>query len=760
MDLERGFIVEITTRLRHGPHTSTTHYLATAHYDADEIYSGSPRTVGIIRNIGELKREVGNPLPQGESVTFVIEDTRGSFGLDKRFKDLLEKEEIIEQALVIKSFRKPVESAGVVGDVIIEFTGKTKRVAIDNQNSALTLFAESDGLTVSYPQTVIDPNVDAFSDAPDNSIGKYLPIAFGTAEVRAIPVDRVISTISDYALTTTFGSTHTISGLTGYKLRDYNGEFVEIQSNTTGETKVIDEDSGAGSGAPTSSNISVSASGGHIAVKLNTSSTTNYGIWGGYWYFYDNGGSTVNGYFNFSLMVADELGQPGEVIARGKADKGTYTWTNGLAQRQVKFIFDQVRPLDPDKTYFLTYSENVQDGTSANLHDPVQYSGKTMEYWVEESANSWGKHYNAVEGAANDSRFALWGLKFTDRTSTTSSSNYSSVRIETSSGIIPDQPDPAIHNLPLIVEVGGLLDDSGGTVTGTASKLLDNGAEAAALLLEQDGESYDLTSYDCEEVIDTTYTRLVGGASNGRITSPQIIKELLYQSKCIAFRDSAGALAIHPYGYVAGDRKYITEQDCTLLEWRILEPQSVVTHTDFVYQRTVAPLPIEEFTLGNPRNYREVLEQQNSDGGDAASWTEDSYVLYGDKRLSRSVYELNWIQDTSSAEFLSEFYLTYFSRPTELVTIELPYFERDYRTIELMDIIELEHVDNINDSGTSPDGFTKYPVDAGVAHTEIVESKPWRMAKKYPMRVLSRSVTSDHRLVLRLKVLNNEQEIF
>lgn len=761
MDFERLFVAQVKTALKTPPYTETTHNLGTQSFEEGELYttpSNSPKVTGIISNISSIGRRAGNPIPSGNTVSITLNDTRDSYGRNKRFRDNLEKGEIIDQDVTIYSYKKPIGAVGVIADFKLEFTGRVTGVSISPQGNALTIEAQSKGISQEVLQTIIDPNgASEFANSVESVRGRPLPIIFGRSEALCYPLDEQSPITADYGFATTFGTTHQIQALNKY-LSQATGKTKYVEIENPGSGHILDLGNPLGGGSIGSSGPDFDDTQEH-AVSFTTG-TKGVLVEAVRVYSYVDTGWVSSNFGDTTCQVniyENGLGSgPGRKLASGYEDRGNPILRGSTTPPSAPgsfidtVVLQNFITLEPLTTYWISFRNAGWAGTLWYLGHIS--GGDSVTYWHKRSIS--GEPSWFEDSSDDEPCYEFYGPEFSATLG--SANNLATITVEGYSGVASAN----IAQLKLAVEVDGLEDDNSGTITGTVNKLLDNSAEAAACLLSQISETYDITTFDCAEFMDTTYPRIIAGVSNGRQSVADIISQILYETKCTSYNDASGKLVFFPYGYVQADRQRISEADCRLIDWKILGPSTIVTHTDFVYGRSVSPLENEEIQANKPRNYLKTLEQQNADGGDPASWTEESFNLFGTKRVSDLVSVLDWIQDDATASFLSEFYLTVYSRPTELVTIEIPYFEKDYNTIEIMDVIEIEHVDNPNDSGTSPDGFTKYPVYNGVAHEEIVSSFPWRMAKKYPMRVLSRTVRDNFTLELQLKVLNNPKEIY
>lgn len=870
-NLEHFFYVKLTFKLRTPPYTETTRYFSTTHYEAAEAWATqTDRLVGTLRGISGIGIFARGPLPSTNQGQVTIVNTRGTTGRYLRFTDYLEKEEVIEQAIEVHSFSKPIDSAGVfaTGNTKI-FVGLVKSVNVSNNSNTISLDIRSKTVERDILQKRILP--DDFDEAPSRSRNKYLPLVFGQAEVTALPL---LSTNSGrswvFGLASTIGTTHTPDTASGgsweFKLKNHLNDYTTVITAATTTTTVIDEDSGAGSGAPTSANIQTWL-GDSYAVQLDTSSTTNYAIWGGYMYFYDGVAGAIDGFLNFSILSSDGGAQPLSTIARAKVDKANYTWNNNLSQDQISFTFDKPVPLDPNQTYFLAWNENNTSGGGTE-HSPVQYSASTTQtFWVEQDNGAWGLANTAIEGNPADIRFALYGLTFEEYTSG-HASNYAGVEVDQGAAGL-GQTLIDLSTINLIVNMSGLRDDSSGTLTGTVNKTLNTALDAARLIISQGYDNIDDTTFSPETVLEDDYPRNIDGVTRGREYSDKILSDILTESSCQLVPDSSGNVRFWAYGSKQSEQSLIREDDCQLVDWLVQDATSVINEVEFLYDKLATPLPLEYiadtdfdfnprglidamgdlydhnpsgissgipapnnsltsplvppkvqfpeeipppiiisvggaappnpgnntpsvlaatgggnqvyggvppqiniaphfFKVPPPRRYNKSISWMN--GGSATrqdeidSWTADSFTLYQTKRLRDDVTKLDWIREQEAAEFLAEYYLTVFRHPGWIFRIAVPFFERDYNSLELLEIVNIEHSDNPSETGSSwPEG--RFPVDAGVENTRVTNGLVWRMAKKYRSRIIGKAVgfniasPKEAKLIFTLKIINNQYEV-
>ena len=172
------FYAEIIFKLRVSPYTTTTRRFATVPLQTDDLYSGSVKAFGILRAISGLGQTVGETLPINRTGAIVLDNTRGSIGSDTRFSDYLEDEEIVDQSIEIKSHLSPPETSSSSGDLKTEFKGVVRGVNVDNVSNLITLEIEQTYIKPDVLQTFVDD--DVFTDSPDRSLGRYLPLAFGS----------------------------------------------------------------------------------------------------------------------------------------------------------------------------------------------------------------------------------------------------------------------------------------------------------------------------------------------------------------------------------------------------------------------------------------------------------------------------------------------------------------------------------------------------------------------------------------------------
>lgn len=767
--LDKSFVVKITFKLKTSPYTTTDRYFCTQNF-IDDAYTSQPTTVrmsGLLRDISGLLLSCTDYFPAPRRGHIVLDNTRGSTGHNKRFQDYLTTEEVNEQPVVIYAFEKPIGGAASAIFSEVEFSGIIKKATVAGRNQ-ITLDVEGNTLERQETGLVMTETDFIFLDNAPNSIGRYLPMTFGTAQVPLLWTGNPTGggTI-DFAYARAHDQFPTGGITTLYAKKtektESGSQYVAVQSAAAASTAIY------GTTLGTRTQVAPSYSGYAYPISV----TTPYIITAVEWYLYINtsSGSEIYTWYIFdngysTLFNADV---PGNVIAQTASLELDIFGSTGEKSPIIPFKDPVV--LQPDRTYYIGFKSNLTSGYQAYI---TQSSlGTTDTQYVFSSNNYW---FPANTVGEDDRKYwSLYGCYFDDAPlaigvgPTGREVAYSYLGLEQ---ITPDYGSYISlgEKLNLYADIEGMVDDGSGTITGVASAPLTTALDAVKFIYHLSGITLQ-DPHDAETTLETNYARPVDGAGRGRQFNDEIIKEICRQTGCFVYYKRDGSANLWAYGsYQLNDTiPYLSEQDCDLISWTQLDSKSVVNRVQLQYAEVVEALKVQDIQFGQNKSFSKTLDWYNgstlSNATEIDSWTNDSFELYGDKLLSSGFTSCTFVRDDAHAEFLAKYYLTLFAKPSIIAVIRLPYWKKNFRTIECQTLIDLEHNDAPSSTGTSFDGMGKWPVYSGVEHTSITTGRPWREAKKYRCRVVSRSVnfgigsTSAPYIDLVLKVIDNPFEI-
>lgn len=769
------FYVAFTFKNRE-TYVSKIRYFCETGFEVDEAFIGQPdRLIGTLRNLQGLGYDAESVIPSKRTGTITLDNTRGSAGVYNRFADYLVEEEIIQQPVTVYSVKRSLKVEALSPE--IEFEGVVDSFDVSNDRNTISIKVGTKTIAPEVPQTQLTD--ESWPGMPDRGVGAYLPVVFGTAEIPAYRFDPDGTVNPRYAYATSVSNTYPTGGVQSYYAKNSKGKYVEIEGATTTTTMLFGRSIGTVK-ASTSLHSPVLGERAESFVATSGRILT----WGTIHLMYTSNASlrrkaAPEGSVEIRIFDTDASGAPRDVIGRATFSLSEFT---GYGNHEFSYVFDKPVVLAEGEKYFIAPKINLRPGTSDDgdpyyadetytvsfTQDTTQSGGRPIgDYYRPFSFISNGAQSlqpfddNWIEdtGSIEPLNYELYGLRIEDFPS--SISNFGFFRI--SQATVSGKTVPDIGVLDFIVNIEGLRDSAFGALTGVGNNALDGVREAAQFFFRDNPSDLDTTSFSPENYG-------INGASRGRRNVNQILQEILKQTASKLVPTKNGKLRLYSYPASQDVIHTISEDDCKLISWEAQDSKYIVNSVEFVYNEKAIPLELEDIQTGLPRNYSKSLVWEYAGGASNQetidAWTKKSYTLYGRKKLTDSFTVLNWIKAVSGAQRLAEYYLNVFPYPSWIFRIELPYFEKSYKSIDLMDILRISHVDLPNTSGTSPDGLTKLPTSSGETVEALTGQHAWRRARSYKMRILKREVnynvadTTAPTLSLKLKVLSNPQEIY
>ena len=738
VNTEGYFLCLIVSKLRTDPYTTTNRYFGEYSFDSDELWSGSPEVLGGLRGISGLTLTVGETIPSERIGRIIIDNTRGVLGHNKQFIDLMVEEELIEQTIGITSFIKEEGVVGDTGGIFVEFLGVIKNIKVNATLNIVEIEAAFDYIKPARVGRFIDKL--AFVDAPDQSVGKWLPLIFGVGQV---PAYRTSDAGWNYANT----QLADVTGVTAYYTTDYKGDWIEVESaaSTTGTLY-------GNTGTVGNSTVSFgTAERGHLFTVSTPYIVTSVKV--SFW-----GDTTISGTFERNCTVSiwtinSESGYPEDLI---NSTTRSFSYDSGdqNVEYELYTTFSSAVILEAGKTYLFTFGIDK----SSSFKIAVTTDSAQDEY-SRDPYNGDGQWYIATTPYALPYR--LYGVVLTD--SPTGGSFVATQRN------ISGQTEVDLNTLNFIVDVDGAQDDGSGSISGVANKPFNHANDAINYLITYVGyNNFDDALFDSSDVIETNYPRQIDGASQGAQLTSQVISEICKASACKLIGRKNGNVGLFGYGNISAPVKTITESDCTIISMDWTGSRTIANHVRISYDFKTIPVGVDKIVSGQPRTFAKSIDwEYDSPTAENAyeidKWVTDSYNLYGDRELSDSFSQFLFLSDDASAEFLAKYYLTTRQLPLWTFDIELPYFKNDYRELELMDVISISHPDSPSAYGSAPEGEAKYIYYDGVENKNFNFGYAWRKAQRYSMRVIETSLNVNSEIAvirLKLQVLYNSTEIF
>lgn len=747
--------------------SDTTYRFGDVYRLAEELYSGSPEIFSGLISLFGLGDEVGEVLPSRRSGSIFLNSSRGTLGANKRIIDLLQDYTLINGMCVLKTFEKQVGILGSSGDVETEFSGRIINISFDKSSQLLTLDVESEPLQKQILQRQI--TTTRFPDCPESNIGVYVPLIFGTANVKAYQVEEPTQGLNgiDYAYATTVSTTYPTGGVSVFYARDYDGNYVPIQKLASTSTVVLgnDFDGSETAGAYTGNEIKSA-----IILDL-TGETEGYICTQGFIGLATLGTISAGGRMLVELYddSGDDDGRPGKVIAKQTVNfvdiPGSQTTNNEF---KGNFSFDRPVVLGPGRTYYLSY-ERVNESGTERVFPAVHPTNNENLYFYQEGASLAGSPPSW--GVSNvDQRYGgVYATQITDNASDTRNVAFFELR---QAAAYAGSPNPAL-DLDFVVDVNGLKDSSSGTLTGTNNKALSTAVDVARFIINRGNDNLDDSTFTPDTILETNYPRNIDGASSRRQVSTTILAEVFKDSACRLVSRRNGDLALWSYGYQSTTQSTFTESNSEIISISWGDLRTIVNHVNLQYEKKVTSLEIETLQQGRSKNYAKTIEWSNTLAGndeetnqvEIDAWTDESYQNYGDRVLDDSFESCDWLVEEASAKFLAKYYLTTRNQPPVFIELEVPYWAENFRTLELLDLVNLIHVDFFSPYGTEPIGRAKPFYYSGVALEAFHKGFPLRKAGNYICSIVSRKVSfnlesnEQAKIRFRLMLKNNPMEI-
>lgn len=780
---EKYFLAKLTFLNRADASDTLDFWVGTRTLPKGQAWSGSPWIYGVILDLNGFGQSMGEVIPKVGTGSISLNTTRGSYEHHKSVVDLLEKYTILKQRVEIYSFSKQPEKVGSIADRELEFVGEVSSLSYSPSSKNLSLEVQTIEILSDTPLRRI--TVDFAPDAPSRSIGRYLPIVFGQAQVPAYPMKTFFGFENSYALCSrwTLLLDTFRSGAINKYFYQQQGEYVEV---------VIDNSNTGYDPSPGQleryvyNTTNLAAEQGHFDWQRDLDGSENRIITAAY--FTRNltvgGGDSVTANPSFTIEVYQESTSGENPVSNSPTasavivgDSDTYDTadSSGLPANEM-FAGDKYRARMPfDRPFALTNNRTflvqrvADDRTFAAGADgwrpffgafwDIALLGSNFfsfrrEQNIARSSRDWIKKFDGTLGGAFGYFYNLLNCVSREVLNETpaldapidalvvSLSQITDFFIEKQAGYIPGSFDPStivrtrkalagqpsaldISQLNLICEVEGVRDDSSGTITGTPDQVItraDNAIKLLWYLMRGSLSDLDTTTYTPENYIGD-----ISGASEGRRSYRQIISDILYNtsSRLIPRRD--GKLALWAYGVSQTPTKFIDEADCRFEGWTEDAGESLVNRVEFAFDRLAIPLNVEDLQTRSSSNHAQTYTTQDN----------ESINFFSLRDLSEGAITLDWIRDQSQASKLARFILETYSAGSIYVTFTVPFWKEDYREIEVYDIIGLNHIDIPSEFGSQSSNIAR---DREVgSDTPYDEGFPFRQSKTVFLRILSRS---------------------
>jgi hypothetical protein len=765
---EKFFLAKLKFRARNPKFDSDREvWVGNRTFAAGTLYPDSPHIYGILISINGLGQNMGEVLPNDRYGSLQLDATRGSFGAFTRIYDLLDKHTVINQDVELYAFEKRSGQVGEESDLDLEFVGKTSRAIPNFRDRTMVLEVRSESISTDTPlfrianDTLSDQAVNDFSQAAESSIGKILPVVFGSAEVQPVFYSISESEGSTYAffLTTEFifsGFEYRHAALTEANDSKYyftDGEYhlltipfatTPFSANTPYALPFFADFLAA---------FQSEIANAFLARNINAHNFLVLNVLVRYIILSPSGDTDSVATFSQEIFQENDKGRrvPDRVVASIITSINPVTLPFGtsivdassfprpaLLKKGVRYYFSS-RVSDPDIPTNHNWWRFVEAATGERFKRDVE---------GDSSSRDW-----ASSGAQLGLQSETIILSMNENTAIHQSNNASIVYLNAKKLASPaffNRPYNDSDNVPLAVDgaeedvrnglesdrfifVTNGLTDTNNVLGNGAGALITKTSDALRFLLGLseflDTESIvDITDQDFFNTTDFNDVEAVAGEISGAWEGGSIrslIIDILSETSSRLAPKRNGSFRMWSYGVSDEPVTIINESDCTLESIEFLGEDTIVNKISVQYDK-------KEVRGG----FRKALTREN----------QGSIDFFGVKALSEEAQDLNFVRDDAQAERWTDYRLKRFGQERLTVSLSIPYWKNNYRELELLDKIIISHIGLPSDAGSAPAHQEKpMTTDGDDLGADYNLGDLWRRAKSLPMRIIGRNPNFDIR---------------
>lgn len=724
----------------------------------------------ILNSVGELTLSAGEILPTVSFSSVELEDSRGSFGPDRRFSDILERFTIIGQPISFYVGESEVDTDAPaswtkIGSAIVSSWSK----AVAGDRARLVIQVEPFKIPERVMNLEVSRDIYGMELAPDSALGKPLPIVFNKTNILA-PTPS-LANLKYYPQVQPIRISADGQATAKYALCTQIYNTTKARIHTTYLAKKTWQDSEdiwtAVSMTATPTSYLTPTTGSYYT--LNTFAAKLYEIpaetasndYNGFIVtgieFSMKGQSTnpsrVSGAQLRAFIYQVELtgGMPEFVaeLAQGVADLSVYdSLNNSGATFSVKISFD--KPVVIDSPQFGYYDFWIGfSATNVAVNEMAMHkSTTTAPYAYKDNNPGTNDSYDMwkyTKTAENLPAFKLITATATsvvhENTYTRDGLTYSSMTI-TQPSADSGQVECDLDSLQLIALVEGFCKYSDN------SRIYDLPGIINILSYTWNGETWsDSSAIDTTTLASSHYTplftansgnhraRYMTGIIENKSTYSQVIAELARGGAAKVGILSNGKLFVYPWGVTASPAYVIPQADIAPLSWETRSQDSIINRTQLTFYK-VYDLNISQ--EADKTGYRHSVDYSNALFTAVQQLTEQSRSLFGAKNIVENTFNVFGFADyyltvgqsqyltgdivagsnpaIYNTDFLAEYYLTRFALPFVYCSFIVPYHR--YKDIKMFDVISFHHSEFPAFFGTDPNARDAV-VDTGTTVTKV-----------------------------------------
>jgi hypothetical protein len=635
-------------------------------------------------------------LPEAGSLRLL--DSIGSLAVDRKFSDLLQHYEIIDQPITVLYKATATTDNNPVFDTT-QFTGSDIVYAGKVSNYDCQIDQDLPVMDIRFDARIFDKrivtkviNTTDHASAPISSIGKALPIIIGEdIQVKPIAITASGATSPQYAYATTLSTEHPVGGISSYYIKDTGGRYQSITSAVDVNTAIV-TNSRTHVGGSFRPNI-------QMAVRLNMSINDTYIITQAKVRFNgdNNGALIVNGVYELTILDHDDINDiPGNVIGVATVNKNDYQASvRGAADFDVTFAFNKPVPLVSSTYFYLGCRQTKSSGDTGYFNFPAVDAADVTRYRYLQSEYASSEQYGnlwTTKGNSKDvPQYDLYGLKFTDSPggayidSEGLGEAYFTI---TQKAAIVTNPD--ISKLDILLQIDGLKDDSSGSITGSASSVITTAHHAIELLSQEwNGSAWAASDYWDFTSLSSTYNsgHTIAGSTEGAASLGELVREICRNSAYKTVLKSNGKLAPYAWGSDLTTVTRFSQENSKVLNVSKFDSSYVVNNVKIGYNKQLIYFDsINLASQGIPSDFTSVFNINSSTAG-YPGLIGNSASLYGERYLSNDLFR--FINTEAQAARLAIYYLTNFNQPPIVVDLEVPF--EYFSILENTYVVEIKH---------------------------------------------------------------------
>lgn len=681
-------------------------------------------------------------MPTASSASISIADHWYSFGAERKVSDLLERYTPLEQAVTVYSCRTRISDTSPHSDFSAVWSGVVKSMTRSaGSDATLDFSVETGGIDQRYLVKTIDESMaESGYSAPENSLGKTIPLIFGTGvNVPAYCVSNNPLS-ARYAYGVQMSSTFPMGGATAFYARDDEGVYQRIYD---AGSDYIGAAGGAGSYYPTSYGRTQML----VPAYWLQTSGTRFIITGLRWWMKGQSPRTPTpaGKLEFSLFTTTEdnlpnIENPSRTVEVEKSDY--WTQLSGASDFWVYARFE--KPIIPhelggfyvpafgDVVYIWlgmtmsAYVDALNDFTSGgqSISTAAANAYYTRDY---SNAATSGRILGVTDYLPHVELVVARLVDSVDSGDDTSGYRYRYVSISQSN------VETDLSDLDIVVTATGMQDDSSGTITGTPSAVITRPDHALDLIQRRwsgsawaDSGVYDFSEfssvYSSVFASGAMYNRGVFGVTTG--TLEDTIRSLTRDMCSFLVPLNNGKFALYPWGHTPSVVKTFTDEEIEIIGWEIADASSVINDVTIAWGNSYLNPNDQWGATGDYTNKLGVTKYNAGSSAVIAGAASRSQSLFGARVLEEQ--SSIFIGDVTSASSFCEFMIRTHDMPHWLVSFRVPHYYG--ASLEAFDCIGLISAELPCFFGANLNG--PYPTYAGEA-VDLWRGKTPVRAKQY-----------------------------